>query len=102
MKSRTYPSLALEPDPAAMHLDDLPRHRKSEPCAHDCGRWIVCAPLIAAEELVVEFRRHTDSVIFDRDQNLSRFCSAGDDDLSALRGVLDRVVEEYPKQLRKL
>src|SRR5665213_3139102 len=62
---RTNARLTLIPDPAAVHFNDLPGHRQAESGPHDLGRRVVCAPLVAGEQLVVEVLRHADPVVFD-------------------------------------
>src|ERR1700686_1944468 len=100
MEFRSQARGALEPDPSAVHLYDLPGHRKTEAGAHDLGRRVVCAPLVAREQLAVEVRWHTEAVVRDAHHDLPGFYMTGDGDRSAQWRELERVVEQNREQLR--
>ena len=99
MEVRTVAGFAFNPDPAAVHLDDLTRDGQPEAGAEDlAGRLLVT--LVAAEQPLEELGRDADAVVADADVDLSTVHGACDHDLPAVGRVLDRVAEQVGDHLR--
>src|SRR5207244_10366994 len=95
---RSVPLFALDPDLAAVHLDDLPRDGKPEPGADDLARGLFVA-FIPAEQPVHELGRDADAVVVDAHLDDTVSCQARDGDVAAVGRVLDLVVEKVGEKL---
>lgn len=102
MEGRAGAGGAFGPDPAVMELDDLARDRESQARALDhvvIGRF---DPGIALEDAIECGGGDADAVIADAHVGVVVFEFAGDPNLAAGRGILDRVRDQIAHHLVKL
>ena len=96
MEFRPLTGRAVEPDAAAVHLDDLARDGQTEAGPATAVR------VTAREQPIVEVVRHPRAVILHGHGHLLGVRLAGHHDLSALARELDRVADQVCQDLGDL
>src|SRR5262249_11174888 len=100
-EGRTYANLALDPDPAAMELDELPRQRQSQTGALDLlGGHPHLLELLEDRFLVL--RRDTHTSVADRYLHGAVHGFRRNLNPAALRRELDRIREQVQQDLANL
>src|SRR4029077_6230421 len=90
---------ALDPDPAAMHLDDLSRYGQTQPGADDSALGVAFVSLITAEQAVDELGRNARSMVPDAYLDVAALEGAADLDLATRGRVFDGVAQKVRDHL---
>src|SRR5712692_3576285 len=91
---RSLPQRALDPDPSAMHLDDLPCDGQPQPSADDSTFGVALVSFVASEKTVDELGRYAQPVVAKADAVVVSVEAARGLDVAAVCRVFDILAEE--------